>query len=111
MLLYTGDSTATGSLHRLASTGPLIGMLPPGMPFQSSATPLAAHARLLLYSDGVFEIERGDKTLWTFTEFVAHVDSLLPRGDSVLEALLAKARELRGADTLADDFSLLEAQF
>jgi sigma-B regulation protein RsbU (phosphoserine phosphatase) len=111
VLLHTGEDMSRAEAHRLASTGPLIGMLPPGAPFQSRTTPLGPHARLLIYSDGVFEIEQGDRTMWTFAQFVAYVSELLPRGQSVIEPLLAKARELRGGDALADDFSLLEIRF
>lgn len=111
ILLHTGDGPETGTLHRLGSTGPLIGMLPPGMPFAARTAKLGPHARLLLYSDGAFEIEGPDKVMWTFPEFVAHVEGLLPGGASVLEPLLATARQRRGAEVLADDCSLVEVQF
>jgi len=110
-LRSTGPDAGSATLHQLASTGPLIGMLPPGMPFEGSEVALAEYARLLVYSDGVFEVERPSGVMWQFPEFVEYVAGLLPDGEPVLERLLGKARELRGGEQFADDFSALEARF
>jgi sigma-B regulation protein RsbU (phosphoserine phosphatase) len=107
-LLFTGPDQASATLHQLASTDPIIGMLPPGMDFESRTQALGEHARLIICSDGVFEIERPDGVMWEFPQFVEFVRTLLPGADSVIEPLLTKVRELRGGDLLADDFSLLE---
>jgi sigma-B regulation protein RsbU (phosphoserine phosphatase) len=110
-LLHTGPDAARAKVQRLASTGPVIGMLPPGAPFKEKTARLGPHARLVLFSDGAFEIERADRVMWTFGEFVEHVSGLLPGGGSVLGPLLDKARELRGGEALADDFSVVEVTF
>jgi sigma-B regulation protein RsbU (phosphoserine phosphatase) len=109
-LLFTGPDARGASLHNLASTDPIIGMLPPGLPFHTRKQELGAHARLVVCSDGVFEVERPDGGMWQFPEFVEFVAGLLPHEESVIEPLLAKARQLRGGELLADDFSLLEAR-
>jgi sigma-B regulation protein RsbU (phosphoserine phosphatase) len=80
------------------------------MPFAGAAADLGGHARLLLYSDGVFEIEKPDGVMWTLEEFVAHVAAQPPE-EPLLEPLLAHVRRLRGGPTLADDFSALEVRF
>jgi sigma-B regulation protein RsbU (phosphoserine phosphatase) len=110
-LLHTGEGAARAEVRRLASTGPVIGMLPPGAPFKESSAALGPYARLVLFSDGAFEIERAGQGMWTFGEFVEYVGGLLPAGGSVLGPLLDKARELRGGEALADDFSVVEVQF
>jgi sigma-B regulation protein RsbU (phosphoserine phosphatase) len=109
-LLFSGPTPAEAPLTMLKTTGPLVGMLPPGMPFQSKVVELGASARLLLYSDGVFEIERPDGVMWTLDEFVAHVTALPPE-EPLLDPLLAHVRQLRAGPTLADDFSALEVRF
>src|SRR5262245_32131699 len=107
-LLFNGASSA-GAPQQLGATDPVIGMLPPGMPFGTRKVTLGSPARLLLYSDGVFEIERPDGSMWQFAEFVDYV-SRLPDGPA-LDRVLADARRQRGSDLLADDFSLVEAWF
>ena len=42
----------------------------PDLEFQSGSCQLDAFAKLYLYSDGAYEIERIDKTMWPFDEFV-----------------------------------------
>jgi sigma-B regulation protein RsbU (phosphoserine phosphatase) len=111
-LLHTGTDPASATLHQLASTDPIIGMLPPGMPFETRTVELGPYARLLVYSDGVFEIEPvAGGVMWQFPEFIDYVSTLLPAGESLLEPLAAKARALRQSDLLADDYSLIEARF
>lgn len=109
-LLFTGANPGTASLHRLASTDPLIGMLPPGIPFESRTVNLGAYARLLLVSDGVFEIEQPSGKMYDFPEFADHVAALLPADQPLAEPILAHARALRGGDSFADDFSILEVR-
>lgn len=108
VLLHTGPNAASGTLHQLASTDSLIGMLPEGIPFETKTVELGPYARLLLYSDGVFEVEGPSGVMWQFPEFVTFVSGLLPAGDSLIERIFAKSRELRGQDQFADDFSLVE---
>jgi sigma-B regulation protein RsbU (phosphoserine phosphatase) len=109
-LLFTGPSAAETTVEQLKAPDPLIGMLPPGMPFETVVTPLLPHARLLVYSDGVFEIEGPSGAMWKFSEFVEYVSGMAGDDASLIEPLLAEARRRRESDTLADDFSLLEVR-
>jgi sigma-B regulation protein RsbU (phosphoserine phosphatase) len=110
-LLFTGPDVASATLHHLSSTDPVIGMLPEGMPFENRTVQLGDYAHLLVYSDGLFEIEQPDGVMWQFPQFVEYVSDLLPRGQPLVETLLTKARTLRGGDQFADDCSVVEAQF
>ena len=79
--------------------------------FKSERIALGAHARLLFYSDGVFEIEQPDGKMWQMPQFIEHVAALAPKHESLLEPIISKARELRGGTAMfADDFSLVEAR-
>ena len=111
-LLFTGPSFESAELHQLASTGPVVGMLPGKMvEFPSRRIALGAHARLLVFSDGVFEIEGPTGEMWRLSEFVDFVKAALPAaGDSVLEAIVTQVRQRRGPEPFADDFSLIEAR-
>jgi sigma-B regulation protein RsbU (phosphoserine phosphatase) len=109
-LLYTGESASTAKLVKMASTDPLIGMMPEGMPFKTVRVPLGPYARLLLYSDGVFEVERPNGTMWTHQEFIDYVSALVPDDQPLLQRLLDHARQLRGQDMLADDYSFLDVR-
>ncbi len=103
-LLLTG-----GTVKELGSDNPVIGMLPPGMPFDAAETEVPPGSRLLIFSDGVFEIEREDGTYWPFKEFVEFVSSAA-NGASLVESLYTEAKRLGRSEVLADDFSVLHAQ-
>lgn len=109
-LLHTGPDLGGATLHQLTSTDPLIGMMPEGMPFENRTIELGPYARLLLYSDGVFEVERPDGVMWTFPEYVEFVKGMLPDSQPLIERVHGKSRELRGQEMFADDWSIVEAR-
>ncbi len=97
----------------LDSEGPLIGAVE-GLEFESAETTVPAGSRLFVYSDGAFEIIRSDGTMWPFPEFVSALAGGLPGGgagvrsqEGVLDALLARIREISGREDFHDDFSML----
>lgn len=95
--------------QELPSDGPVIGMLP-DMPFSGTQTPVPAGARLLVFSDGVFEIEKPDESMWEYREFAEYVNTL-PPGDGLIDALRAHVEQLGGKKNLADDFSMVVVDF
>jgi phosphoserine phosphatase RsbU/P len=108
-LLYTGPSAGEATLHQLKSAGLAAGMIE-GMAYDTKTIQLGAFARLLVYSDGVYEIARPDGSMWRIQEFVDYV-SALPSEEPVGDRVLAHVRQQHGSDVLADDFSIVEVQF
>ncbi len=108
-LLYTGPSAAGASLRQLQSVGFAAGMIE-GMSYETQEIELGSYARLLLYSDGVYEIARPDGTMWKLQEFVELVSGL-PSDQPAADRLLEEVRQMHGSDALVDDFSFLEIRF
>lgn len=109
--LLFSPSRAEGppTLRRLASQGLAIGW-GAHFRFTSSVETIEPGTRLFVFSDGVFEIEKTDGANWTFDEFLAYMASAAGVADCI-DRLLARARELHGSETLADDFSIVEIAF
>ncbi|MFZ5831613.1 MAG: SpoIIE family protein phosphatase [Planctomycetota bacterium] len=105
-LLLAGTPGGAGEATRLESQGPPIGW-DLGMPFEAASVPLNAGDRLLVFSDGVYEIEKTDGENWDFDEFLQFVADV-PSEPGAMDRLLAHARRLHGSETLADDFSIVE---
>jgi sigma-B regulation protein RsbU (phosphoserine phosphatase) len=104
------DSPPDGQkLQHLESQGMPIGWGADVPNEQSVATP-AAGSRLFIFSDGVFEIEKTDGVNWAFDDFLSFMAAMPGEADCI-DRLLAHARQLHGADTLADDFSMIEVVF
>jgi sigma-B regulation protein RsbU (phosphoserine phosphatase) len=109
-LLFNGPSPEGAHVHRLKSQGPVIGMLPE-YEAETTTVKLDDYARLLVYSDGVFEVENTDGVMWKFDDFVDFVCRLPGEGASAIDQLLAHVRGLHTSEVLADDFSMLEFRF
>jgi phosphoserine phosphatase RsbU/P len=111
-LLFNGQSADQVTLEVLESGGPMIGAVP-DLEFQASSTSLGAFAKLFLYSDGVHEIERIDKTMWPFNEFIEFMKkgALDIAGVSTMDRLIAHDREIQGREEFVDDCSIVELQF
>jgi sigma-B regulation protein RsbU (phosphoserine phosphatase) len=103
-LLFAGSE-----LQQLESTDPMVGMLPPGTPFESKTVTVAANARLFVYSDGAFEIDKPGGGMWKHSEFVEFLAPRAGAGD-VLDQLYAHVKEIRGGDVLNDDCSILDVR-
>jgi sigma-B regulation protein RsbU (phosphoserine phosphatase) len=93
----------------LATEGAPIGCFDQAQ-FTSAGTAVPPGARLLVFSDGVFEIFLTGDCVQTFDEFLAQF------ADAEIFAMspaarLKHAQRLRGAEILEDDFSLIEVRF
>ena len=98
-----------GSLQRLESQGLMIGALT-GVPHESNEVEIRPGMRLLLYSDGIFELKRPDGQMATLDDFIRHAGPAAV-GPDPLEAMLAHARAVQGASRFMDDVSLLQVLY
>jgi sigma-B regulation protein RsbU (phosphoserine phosphatase) len=109
-LLFNGPSAEHAAVQRLASQGLAIGVLE-DYEYDISTVQLDRFARLLLYSDGVYEVAKPDGSMWKFEEFVQYITSLATSDGSIMDRLLEHVRQMHGAESLADDFSMVEIEF
>ena len=111
-MLFSGASAEEASLEVLEARGPMIGAIP-DLEFSTASTTLGAFAKLCMYSDGVYEIERADKSMWPFNEFI----EFMKKGphdaenDFKMDRLIAYDREIQGREDFVDDCSIVELKF
>jgi phosphoserine phosphatase RsbU/P len=112
VLLFNGPVPDQAVLEVLEASGPMIGAVP-DLEFQTASTSLDAFAKLFLYSDGVYEIERIDKTMWPFNDFIEFMKQgpLDIAIESKMDRLIAYDREIQGREEFVDDCSIVELQF
>jgi sigma-B regulation protein RsbU (phosphoserine phosphatase) len=110
-LLLTGPTREAAKQLALDSGGPMVGAVP-DLEFSTSSCQVEAFGLLSLYSDGAFEVERPDGTTWPFGDFVEFMGSVerTPE-DPGMDRLIRHAREMKGSDEFADDFSIVEVLF
>lgn len=96
-------------LRELKSAGPMLGMLPDAE-FDCETCHVDEGDRLLVYTDGVFELETPEGKFGTFEDFIEFTKPLAAH-PTLLDDLWNRAKLARGEDTLDDDFTILETQF
>jgi sigma-B regulation protein RsbU (phosphoserine phosphatase) len=100
-----------GEMQLLESQGPMIGALPE-LDWASVEIEVPADGRLLVFSDGVYELERADTgEMWAWDEFVEFMRGDPSPGQSRIDRLVDHATTLQGRDEFEDDFSMVEAVF
>lgn len=111
--LLIDGSVADGATPRiLDSKGPMIGAMT-DMEYESGEIHIGDHAKVYVYSDGAYELELPDQSMWPFDEFLAFMGKgpFDDPANSKLDALIAHDRQLMGRDEFADDLSVVELTF
>jgi phosphoserine phosphatase RsbU/P len=111
-LLFNGSSDGDAKLEILEARGPMIGAIP-DLEFETAGTTLEKFAKLCLYSDGVYEIERIDKTMWPFNDFIEFMKQGPhdTENESKMDRLIAYDRLIQGREEFVDDCSIVELKF
>lgn len=109
LLFLPADGTPPAA-DVLRSPGPAVGMVA-GAEYVNTTCRTAPGSRLLVFSDGVFEIERPDGSMWTYAGLAEYITGLQGTKESVLDPLLAHVRGLHGPGPLGDDLSIIEARW
>jgi sigma-B regulation protein RsbU (phosphoserine phosphatase) len=93
--------------HRLEAGGVALGTFP-GVSYRCKSFQVEPGDRLLLLSDGTFEVEKPGGEMLAFSEFVDFLAA--PGGDEPKE-VYAWVKSMNGGMSLPDDFSLLRVAF
>lgn len=76
--------------------------------FEKKIINIDSDSRIYVFSDGVYEITAEGCPAWDFKDFLQFMAESAGTGGSVMDQLLNHARELNHAETLEDDFSIVE---
>ena len=108
-ILLTGPSEADAKLQLLEALSPMVGAIP-DLDYDDATCQLGPYSKLFLFSDGAYEVELQDKSMWPFNDFVTYVESAA-RSTDAMDRLMSHVRQLSGTDEFADDFSIVQVQF
>jgi sigma-B regulation protein RsbU (phosphoserine phosphatase) len=111
-LLLTGPDEGHAKMKVLDSQGPMIGA-DIELHYETRSCQVDHFGRLYLFSDGVYEIQRTDGTMWPFHDFLEFMGKAPQPGDpdSNMDRLIEQTVRLSGTDEYEDDFSIVEFQF
>lgn len=98
---------ADGSSHKLANDNFIIGGLP-DFPYTSTEVDLTLPATLFVYSDGVYEIEKPDNSIWDLDEMLDFLKNNSGDAHYEIDELLKFVKDLARKDILDDDYSMMK---
>ena len=64
-----------------------------------------------IFSDGVYEIQKSDGSMWRFQEFADFMNNVKTDGQSILDRLYDYAKNLGNSENFEDDFTIVEVAF
>jgi len=109
-LILAGDDPDSLEMTELMLPGMVVGALP-GMTYDTKMVDLKNYNKLLIFSDGVYEIEKGDDDVLDFADFAGIVNQVSRSEGFDLDEIYEKMKELNGSDSFEDDYSIVEFIF
>ncbi len=97
-------------LEQLRTRNYAIGALP-GIAYQTQTHQIEEGSILYVFSDGVYEVERDDGSMWSFSEFSKSVVQPVYENQSKIEGLYNQIKSLKKSDNFEDDFTIVEVYF
>ncbi|PKL86045.1 MAG: response regulator [Ignavibacteriae bacterium HGW-Ignavibacteriae-1] len=99
-----------GYMSKLMNDNFIIGGLP-DFPFKATKVNVPESSILYVYSDGVYEIELHDGSIWELDEMADFINETKNDNADEIDGLLNKVKILGNKEILDDDFSMLKIKF
>lgn len=106
-ILISGTSPADTQIHDLRTKGAIIGGFP-GLSFSNNEIALGQYNKLLILSDGVYEITRPGLPDWHFEAFREYIAGTVTSAEFHVDKIYHDVMQMYGSKNLEDDFSLIE---
>lgn len=80
--------------------------------YDSAEVEVSANSRLYLFSDGVYEVERPDESMWSLEELQEYLSGQPAQTDGEeMDALYKILQQMHASEILEDDFSIVRVDF
>ncbi len=99
-----------GNMSKLMNDNFIIGGLPE-FPFKSTKVNVPEGSLFYVYSDGVYEIELHDGSIWELDEMADFINETKNENADEIDGLLNKVKLIGNKEILDDDFSMLKIKF
>jgi len=103
-------TTNTTQVKQLQTSGVPVGMFPDAK-YVNGFCDIEELSTLYVFSDGVYEIRRGNGTMWDIDAFVAMLKNFEDNRSCHLDQVLNHLLTLNQKDTFDDDLSILQISF
>jgi len=98
------------SMLKLSSGNSVVGGLP-DVSYCQKVQKIDIGASLYIYSDGVYEIEKKDGSMWSFNEYLSLITDLNSDEHSSLDSFYNQTIQISKGEAFEDDYTILKAVF
>ena len=109
-LFFDKDKDGEAKVTLLRTANQALGATP-DVSYEKDQHIVGENTTLYIFSDGVYEVEKSDGSMWQFEEFAAFMNNMKSRNQSRLDRLHQYADTINLEDNFADDFTILEVAF
>jgi sigma-B regulation protein RsbU (phosphoserine phosphatase) len=109
-VLLSGTSDSFIQVKRLKTMGLPIGMFP-DVDYVDECCEVAQASTLYIFSDGIYEINQPDGTIWGLDPFIKVLADCRTNNTCTLDKILHSLKAVNPKDYFDDDLSLLEINF
>jgi sigma-B regulation protein RsbU (phosphoserine phosphatase) len=109
-LLFGGDAKFDSEAVLLRTPNYVIGGMPEVV-YRDSKRVISENTKLYVFSDGVYELEKSDGSMWCLKEFADYMRMVKTGDQPILDHLHQYAAELKASDNFEDDFTIVEVAF
>jgi serine phosphatase RsbU (regulator of sigma subunit) len=95
---------------KLSSGNSVIGGLP-DVSYSQKVQKIDIGASLYIYSDGVYEIEKKDGSMWSFNDYLSLISDLNSDEHSSLDIFYEQTIQIGKGEAFEDDYTILKAVF
>jgi sigma-B regulation protein RsbU (phosphoserine phosphatase) len=109
--IFIDDSQEGDSrLLSLKTANTVIGAIP-DLNYNKDKQLVGENATLYIFSDGVYEVEKPDGSMWQLSDFIDFMSQEKPTDRSQLDNLYHHIQSINSHDNFEDDFTILVATF
>jgi sigma-B regulation protein RsbU (phosphoserine phosphatase) len=98
-----------GGVSQLMAPNFVIGAFP-SVSYCGQTVAIQPPSTLYVFSDGVYEVERPDGTMWSLAELEKYLTRPPKAAGSEIDSLYKTLQKMRGSEILDDDFSMLKVR-
>ncbi len=97
-------------LALLRTPNNVIGAMP-DVTYKKNRLIVAEKTTLYVFSDGVYEVNKSDGSMWRFKDFSDFMDNIKGEGQSRIDSLYQHVKNIGNLKNLEDDFTIVEVAF
>ena len=109
-LLFGNTHSVDSGATLLRSANNVIGAMP-DVTYEKSVHLVGDQTKLYIFSDGVYEVEKSDGSMWQFKEFADLMNKIKSDSQPRLEQLYQHVKNIGNLENFEDDFTIVEVAF